>query len=336
MNVLLLVITFFLTGYFEPPCQEKNDRIHVVRAEELKNWVSYLASDEMRGRKNGSPEMKAAAQWIAERFREYGLHGLNGKENLFQEYSASSRQGTINERNVIGIIEGSDPLLRGQYLVVSAHFDHIGIRRGNPQDSVCNGADDNASGTCTLIGIAKYIANSRVKPKRSILFAAFSGEEAGMRGSRNFISSAAIPLNNIVADINFEMIGHTDFIGLKRFYMTGCSYSNLDDIIMELNINSDVKLIDTVSYAEQLFYSSDNISFSRISTEEGKTIGIPSGTFATSTSGPYLHSVDDETDLFDFENMADLVNHFGSMVLWLANSDSEVKWTNPKFSRPVK
>jgi len=334
MNIIALLITMFLTNLISGPDQEQGRKKNIVTSDELREWVSYLASDEMRGRRNGSPEMKVAAQWIEGKFREYGLKSIGGKDNFFQEYTASTRQGSINERNVIGIIEGSDPVLRSQYIVVSAHFDHIGIRRGNPQDSICNGADDNASGTCTLIGIAKFINKSGIKPERSILFTAFSGEEGGMRGSRNFISVAPVLIGNIVADINFEMIGHSDYMGKKKYYMTGCQNSNIDDLIKDFNRNTDITLIDTIPVAEQLFYASDNISFSRISTKEGKTIGIPSGTFATSTSGPYLHSVDDEIELFDFENMSDLVNYFGSMVLWLARTDMEIKWTNPKFSRP--
>lgn len=336
MNTISVVLLILVTSFMSGSEQERNGKKNIVTAGELREWVSYLASDRMLGRRNGSPEMKEAAQWIEGKFREYGLKSIGGKEDFFQEYSASTRQGSISERNVIGIIEGSDPVLRSQYIIVSAHFDHIGIAKGNVQDSICNGADDNASGTCTLIGLAKYILNSGIKPQRSILFAAFSGEESGMRGSRHFISAAPVPPVKIVTNINFEMIGHSDYLGKKRYYMTGCQNSNLDDLIKEFNKNSDVLLIDTIPVAEQLFYSSDNISFSRISTAEGKTIGIPSGTFATSTSGPYLHSVDDETDLFDFENMADLVNHFGRMVLWIASTDKEVKWTNPKFSRPVK
>ncbi len=336
MNIIPVLYLILLAGFISGSNQERIGKKNIVTAGELREWVSYLASDEMLGRRNGSPEMKEAAQWIEGKFREYGLKSIGGKENLFQEYSVSTRKGSISERNVIGIIQGSDPVRCNQYIVVSAHFDHIGIRKGNVQDSICNGADDNASGTCTLIGLAKYILNSGINPERSILFTAFSGEEGGMRGSRHFISVAPVLPANIVADLNFEMIGHSDYLGKKRYYMTGCQNSNIDDLIKEFNANSDVLLIDTVPDAEQLFYSSDNISFSRISTAEGKSIGIPSGTFATSTSGPYLHSVDDETELFDYENMADLVNFFGSMVIWLANTDKEIKWTNPKFTRPAK
>lgn len=334
MCMLTLLLSVFLTFSFAGSKQEKPQNKNSVTADELKEWVSYLASDEMHGRRNGSPEMKVAASWIAGKFKEFGVRSFDENKNYFQDYSFTSRQRTVDERNVIGMIEGSDPVLRNQYLVVSAHFDHIGIRNGNPQDTICNGADDNASGTCTLIGIAKYIMQSKEKPKRSILFVAFSGEESGMRGSRNFVSTAPVPLKNIIADINFEMIGHSDYLGKKKYYMTGCLNSNLDDLIGEFNRNGNIRLIDTIEVANQLFFASDNIAFSRISTTEGKTIGIPSGTFATSTMGPYLHSVNDEIDLFDFDNMADLVNYFGGMVLWLSNTGSEIKWTDPKYSRP--
>jgi len=334
MRLLTLVLTVFLTCSLAGSHQENPQKKNCVTADELKGWVSYLASDEMHGRRNGSPEMKVAASWIAGKFKEFGVRSIGENNNYFQEYSFTSRQRTVAERNVIGMIEGSDPVLRNQYIVVSAHFDHIGIRKGNPQDTICNGADDNASGTCTLIGIAKYMMQQAEKPKRSILFAAFSGEESGIRGSRNFVSVAPVPLKNIIADINFEMIGHSDYIGKKKYYMTGCLNSNLDNLIGGYNRNGDIRLIDTIAIAEQLFYASDNIAFSRISTTGGNTTGIPSGTFATSTPGLYLHSVNDEIDLFDFENMADLVNYFGGMVLWLSNNGSEIKWTDPKYSRP--
>ena len=96
---------------------------------------------------------------------------------LSRIYSFTSRQTSIAERNVIGIIEGTDPLLKDQYIVLSAHFDHIGIRPGLNPDSIRNGADDNAAGTCTIIGIAKALSQLNIKPGRTILLAAFSGEE---------------------------------------------------------------------------------------------------------------------------------------------------------------
>ncbi|MCX6329031.1 MAG: M28 family peptidase, partial [Bacteroidia bacterium] len=213
MNLLSIFFTVILASFLSKNSVELNQKKNAVTASELKEWISFLSSDEMKGRKNGSPEMKKAALWIAEKYREYGLKPAGANDELIQNYSYSSWLGTIEERNVVGIIEGSDPSLKNQYIVLSAHFDHIGIKRGAVPDSICNGADDNAAGTCAVIGIAKALSLSKMKPGRSILFAAFSGEESGMRGSRYFVSASPVPLKNIIADINFEMIGHSEYLG---------------------------------------------------------------------------------------------------------------------------
>lgn len=304
-----------------------------VSAPELKEWITYLASDEMKGRANGSPEMETAAYWIAGKFKEYGVKPVSRDSGFIQAYSFISRQQTIAERNVIGIIEGTDPALKDEYIVLSAHFDHIGIRKGLKPDSIRNGADDNAAGTCTIIGIAKTISLSGTKPGRTIVLAAFSGEEHGMRGSRYFVSDPPVPLKDIYANLNFEMTGHSEYLGKNKYYMTGCLNSNLDDLIIEYNKGSEFRLVDTIAVANMLFYSSDNAAFSRISVTDGITFGIPSGTFATSATPDYLHNVTDEAELFDFDNMAELVSHFSDLVLWLSNSRSDLDWTDPKFSR---
>ena len=328
-KVIFLVLTILtITNIF---AQEKKELI--VTATELKEWITYLASDEMKGRANGSPEMKAAADWIAGKFREYGIKPINQDSGYIQNYIFTSRQRTIPERNVIGIIEGTDPLLKDQFIVLSAHFDHIGIRPGLKPDSIRNGADDNAAGTCTIIGIAKAISQSNIKPGRTILLTAFSGEESGMRGSRYFVSNPPVPLKNIYADLNFEMTGHSEYLGRNKYYMTGCSFSNLDDLIGEYNKGTDFQLIDTIPIANMLFNSSDNIAFSRVSVVDGITLGIPSGTIATSATADYLHNVTDEAELFDFDNMASLISHFSNLVIWLSNNKSDIIWTDPKFSR---
>jgi hypothetical protein len=207
------------------------------------------------------------------------------------------------------------------------------VRKGNDADSIYNGADDNAAGTCSLIGVARNIKNSGIRPGRSIIFAAFSGEESGMRGSRHFVSNCPVPLKNIYANINFEMTGHSEFLGKNRYYMTGCKVSDLDDLIGRFNSGKDWKLVDTIKLADQLFFSSDNISFSRVTSAGGKTIGIPSGTFATTALADYIHSPRDEAAYFDFENMAGFVNHFSELILWLSQSRDEIKFTSSSFEK---
>jgi len=328
----LLVTVLFLALKTAVVAQD----IKKVSPSDLKNWIEYLASDEMRGRANGSPEMKTASAWIAERFKEYGLKPLVSDGNYVQNYSYTGRQKvTIDERNVIGVIEGSDPVLKNQYLFLTAHFDHVGVRRNSTTDSIYNGADDNAAGTVTLIAIAKALYGSGAKPGRTIVFAAFSGEENGIRGSRYFVANSPVPVKNIYADINFEMIGHSESYGKGNYYMTGCKVSDLDDLIKTYPGLGKMNLIDTIKMANQLFYQSDNIAFSRMSTSaEGITTGIPSGTFATTTRAAHIHSPNDEAKLFDFDNMADLTNYFSGMVLWLSKSKSEINFTDPKFTRP--
>jgi hypothetical protein len=325
--IIIIGIVFSLsgfTGYFNKP---------VVSADDLKSWINYLASDEMRGRANGSPEMQSIAIWLSDRFKEYGLKPVFTSGGYIQNYSYIARQGTVNERNVIGMIEGADPQLKDQFLILSAHFDHVGVRKGNDIDSIYNGADDNAAGTCTILGIAKTIKDSGLKPGRTLVFASFSGEESGMRGSRYFVANSPLMLKNIYADLNFEMTGHSEYLGRNRYYMTGSKISNLDNLIGEYNRKSEWKLIDTIPIANNLFFASDNIAFSRISTADGVTHGIPSGTFATTALADYIHSPHDEGKLFDYENMASLVEYFSKLTIWLSKSKNEVLFTDPSFTR---
>jgi acetylornithine deacetylase/succinyl-diaminopimelate desuccinylase-like protein len=305
----------------------------VVKPEEVRNWINYLAADEMKGRANGSPEMKQAAEWLVSRFREFQLKPVLSDSSYVQNYTISQRQRTVNEKNIIGMIRGTDPGLKNEYIVLSAHFDHIGIRKGPGADSIYNGADDNAAGTCTLLGIAKTISESKLRPGRTIIFAAFSGEEMGMRGSGYFVNNCPVPVSKIYSDLNFEMTGHSEYLGKNRYYMTGCKISNLDDLISVYNRNSDWKLIDTIKVANSLFNSSDNRSFSRITTKDNLNVGIPSGTFATTGLADYIHSPGDEANLFDYDNMANLIRYFSDMVIWLSNNRTEVSFTDPSYTR---
>ena len=116
-----------------------------ITAEDLKTWCFYLAGDDMRGRKNGSPEMKKAADYIAACFKEAGLKPFSPETGYFQEYTISGRAKTeISERNVIGMIEGSDPVLKNEWIILSAHFDHIGTGKPVNGDSIYNNSINTA------------------------------------------------------------------------------------------------------------------------------------------------------------------------------------------------
>lgn len=306
----------------------------VITAEQLEEWVSYLASDEMRGRASGSPEMARAADWIALQYGESGLKPLKGHEDFIHEYAFQTRLGAeISERNVIGILEGKDPALKDEYILITAHFDHVGVGRPVNGDSIYNGADDNAAGTCTLLGIARTIKEKQLKPGRSIIFAAVSAEEMGLKGSGHIAANPPFPLENVFVNMNFEMTGHSEFLGRGNYYMSGCDYSNLDEIIKEMEKGGSYNLVDTIQLANRLFYMSDNASFARVEREGETYAGIPGATFATTTFAAYIHSPADEAGLFDFVNMAGLVDHFTSIILFLSETDKKVDWTDDRFTR---
>ncbi len=307
---------------------------HSPSAAELEEWVTFLASDEMKGRQNGSPEMEEAAEWIASKFREFGIQPAYQDGQLIRPYTIITRRGdTLNERNVVGIIEGTDPELKDQYIIISAHFDHVGIREAVDGDSIYNGADDNAAGTCTLLGVAKAIKENRYRPGRSLLFASVRGEVVGLFGSSHLASNLPLPVPKAYANINFEMTGHSEYLGKDNYCMTGCDFSNLDEVIQGLIQGSEQHLIDTIPGANRLFFMSDNISFSTIKREGDISGGIPSGTFATTTFGEHIHTPWDEAGLFDYENMAGLVDHFARMIIGLSHSGQDIVWTNPRFQR---
>ncbi len=304
-----------------------------VSPEDLKSWVSYLSSNNMKGRLNGSPEMVEAASWISTKFKEFGIKPLEGQDSYLYEYTLKGRSASFPERDVVGIIEGTDPELKDEYILITAHFDHIGIRKAVEGDSIYNGADDNAAGTSTLLGVAKAISDLKLKNGRSIIFAAVSGEEMGMHGSRHLAKNPPFPLENVYVNVNFEMTGHSEEYGKGNYYTTGCSFTNLDDELHKFNKGKNINLIDTIALAERLFFASDNVAFARLKKEGDVYLGIPGATFATTTMGSHIHRPSDEVELFDLDNMATLVNYFADMVVWLSNNREDIVWTNPSYKR---
>lgn len=330
---LLPLILFLLLASTSIQSQNQTEN-YAVSAAELEEWIGFLSSDQMKGRYNGSPEMEDAALWLAQKFEDFDVKPAYVDGELIRPYTFRARRGdSINERNIVGVIEGTDPKLKDEYILITAHFDHVGIRKAVEGDSIYNGADDNAAGTCTLLGVAKSIKENHYTPGRTILFAAVSGEEMGLHGSRYLASNMPLPAKSAYVNINFEMTGHSEYLGQGNYYMTGCDFSNLDDVIQKFTEGEDHQLIDTIPEADRLFYMSDNIAFARLERDGDKSIGIPCGTFATTTFGEHIHTPQDEAEFFDFENMAGLVDHFTSMIIWLSHSHKDIDWTDPRFKR---
>lgn len=169
----------------------------------------------------------------------------------------------VKTSNVIGFIEGADPGLKKECLIIGAHYDHVGFRSGFAEgaDSILNGADDNASGTAGLLAVAEAFSKMKVKPQRSVLFIAFSGEEKGLLGSEAYVRKPLFPLENTIAMLNMDMISrnHIDTLFLEG----GRLSPDLTTIVNKENDNIGLKLqIDEERYVG----GSDHATFYRKNT----------------------------------------------------------------------
>jgi len=144
-------------------------------------------------------------------------------------------QGKVKLRNVAGLLRGSDPALKDTYVMVTAHYDHIGIRGAAGADRIFNGANDDGSGTVSVIEIASALATLKERPKRSILFVTFFGEEKGLLGSRYYGKHPIFPVDKTVADVNLEQVGRTDDKEGARVgeaALTGFGYSDVSKVFV--------------------------------------------------------------------------------------------------------
>ena len=179
----------------------------------IRRDIAYLASDALEGRYTGSPGNDSAAAYIARRYAALGLRALApGYRQKFVARPAAHAGETVAlpTQNVFALLRGRDPKLRGQYVVIGAHFDHLGRSTNgalDPDDksSVRKGADDNASGTAAVLELARLLAKN--PPRRSVIFANFTGEEEGLLGSAYFAEHSPVPIDSIVAMLNFDMVG---------------------------------------------------------------------------------------------------------------------------------
>jgi hypothetical protein len=178
--------------------------LNSIRAGELQTHVNTLADDQYEGREAGSPGGRAISNFLRQHFSSVGLRAGGENGTYFQTFGH-------NYRNVIGVLEGSDPELRQQYIMLGAHYDHVGY--GNQRNSygptgyIHNGADDNASGTAGILETVDAFASLPSAPRRSVVFVLWDAEEKGLLGSKHFVRHPTIPLEQLKFTVNVDMIG---------------------------------------------------------------------------------------------------------------------------------
>jgi hypothetical protein len=251
----------------------------------------------------------------------------------FELLSSRNRTGTISLflgspeqriaklRNVVGLLQGSDPVLRSSYILVTSHYDGTGPTRGLDFGAVWNAANDDGSGTAAVLQIASALASLEVRPRRSVVFMVFFGEEQGLLGSKYYAGHPLYPVNATVADINLEQLGRTDSTGgdqTNRATLTGFDYTEMGRIFQMAGRRYGITVYKDEKNSDEYFPRSDNQTFANL--------GIPAQTLCVAIDFPDYHGTGDEWEKIDYENLRRTTQMAALAVLTLAESERAPLW----------
>jgi hypothetical protein len=262
-----------------------------------------------------------------------GMKDADMKEVTVSVHIAAPAVQPVKLRNVAGVLRGSDPALKDTYVAITSHYDHLGVRGSGEGDHIYNGANDDASGTSSVIEIAHALAELPERPRRSIVFIALFGEEVGGLGSRYYCQHPIVPIDKTVADINLEQLGRTDDTEGPRplqFNLTGFDYTNIAATFSAAGEETGIQVVKHEKNSDAFFGRSDNAAFA--------DVGIPSTTLSVSYVFPDYHKPGDEWQKLDYDNMAKVDAAVAVGILKIAESAEAPQWNqdNPKVKRYIK
>lgn len=294
--VLLLIINFSVFG---------QDSIVV---QSLKSKVGILASDSLEGRGFKCASKALSVDYITSQFETAGFTQFNGSylQHFMNFEYLTATEGT----NIIGLIEGTDSILKNEYIVIAAHYDHLGWKiKDDTVKVIYNGADDNASGVASMIEVGKILLSKRNNLKRSILLIAFDGEEAGLKGSIDFMNKKVVDPKKIKAMFSLDMVGM--YSKNEGINITGLfTLLNGKELLNEMAGKTNCKINKIKNNIEN-----------RTDTRPFGEKKIPAIHVTTGTSSPY-HKPEDDSNLLDYEGMAKIVELVSGMTMELANKTS--------------
>jgi hypothetical protein len=297
-----------------------------ITAELVKPHVVKLADDKYEGRGAGYPGERKAADYIAAEFKRIGLtpggDNVRGRRSYFQEFKFQPWHPVVpwevlSSRNVLGLIEGTDPILKNEIVVIGAHYDGQGrTGQADPvrlapsdvnatKDEIWNSANDNAASIASILEIARHIKNGKINTRRSLLFIAFGAEEHGMAGSLHYVSHPVFPLHNHVAMINLEKVGRSPE---KALTVTGGASSSVwQQVFKTAGERTGMKVAPGSPYS---FPDSDHYPFA--------ASRIPAIMLLVPTSVD-SHQPSDSWDKIDFSRVAEVARYSLATLLELAN-----------------
>mgnify|MGYP005845915901 CR=1 FL=1 len=294
--LLLVSIGLFLSCKSSKDTTNEPTTNFQVAVSDVSSTLKFLTSDDLQGRDTGSEGIELAAVYLENILKE------NGIKPFFKTYRDTLSNYAKPAYNVVGFIEGTDSKLKNEFVIIGAHYDHIGlVQNAVDGDKIVNGANDNATGTTAVIEVAKYF--SKIKNnKRSLLFVFFSAEEKGLLGSKHLAKKLKEQNMNLYFMFNFEMIGVSMKDRGMDFYLTGFGKSNM---ATKMNEYAGEKLVGylPVETKYMLFRASDNYPFF---TE----FEVPAQTVSTFDfeNFDYYHHPKDEFELMDTVHMAKVIS----------------------------
>jgi len=271
------------------------NKVNFAKEENVAKTLKFLASDENEGRDSGSKGIEKASVFLENMMKE------NNIKPYFKTYRDTLSNFNQPAYNIVGHIGGNDPKLKNEYVIIGAHYDHIGKIAAVNGDEIANGANDNASGSTAVTEVMKYFAKYKTN-KRSLIFVFFSAEEKGLLGSKHLAKKLKDANLDLYVMFNFEMIGvpmqNKDFL----LYLTGFGKTNMASM---LNEYAGEKVIGYVPAETkyQLFRASDNYPFF---TE----FEVPSQTVSTFDfeNFDFYHKPGDEFELMDTKHLTNVAN----------------------------
>ncbi|WP_250432924.1 M20/M25/M40 family metallo-hydrolase [Hanstruepera flava] len=289
----------------------------VITSNEVKETVSFLASDDQKGRGTGTTGIDASSTFIENQLKAFDI------KPYYESYRDSFKVKDLNAYNVVGFLEGSDSKLKNEIIIIGAHYDHIGTRaKPVDNDSIGNGANDNAAGTAAVLAMARYFGAKKTN-KRSLMFVLFSAEEMGLLGSKHLAQRLKDENIDLYTVVNIEMIG----VPFKdRDYVAFATGYDMSNMAAKINEYLDSNFIGSSDVAKQynLFRASDNYPFYEV-------FKLPSHTLSSCdlSNYDYYHHVDDEVDKLDYDFMAGFINTLIPAIETMSNTlTKEIVMTN--------
>ncbi len=291
---------------------------HHIRAE-----LEFLASDALQGRGSGTHDELITAAYLGSELREMGIEPGGDSGGYMQDATGDYKfppEGTKHwaTRNVIGILRGQSPALKNEVIMLSAHMDHLGVGQPVEGDNIYNGADDDASGCVAVLELARSLAHG-IPPKRTIIFVFFGSEETGGQGNEYFLAHPPVPLNKVIANLEFEMIGRSDpAIKPDELWLTGFERTNLGPELAR----HGAKLVADPHPAQHFFQRSDNYALA--------LKGVVAQTVSSFGLHKEYHQPSDDLAHIDFQHLEQAVASMMVPVRWLANSGFKPQWNEGK------